>query len=79
MTPACTRGPVSPFTCTKASSGFYRLLLPLLASVPDCAGKCRIVRGLFVGDAAADPDLRPIFVGTRAAQEAVVLDAAPGG
>ena len=25
--------------------------------MPDCAGECRIVRGLSVGDAAPDPDL----------------------
>jgi hypothetical protein len=41
-----------------------------------CAVKCRIVRGLFVGDVSADPDLWG-FCGDAAVQEAVVLDRCP--
>ena len=48
---------VSPFTCTKASSGPLLAFSSTLASVPDRASKCRIVRGLFVGDVSADPNL----------------------
>jgi hypothetical protein len=47
----------------------------ILASVTTCTGKCRLVRGIFVGDPAGDPDLWE-FCGDAAAREAVDLEGA---
>jgi hypothetical protein len=46
----------------------------ILASVTNCTGKCRLVRGIFVGDVTADPDLWG-FCGDAVAREAVAWKA----
>jgi hypothetical protein len=50
-------GTEQPFHLRKGEQWLALPSATTLASVPDCAGKCRIVRGFSVGDAALAPDL----------------------
>src|SRR5258708_25000937 len=72
ITLACTPGPDSPFHLHKGEQWLALPSAATLASVPDCARKCRIVRGFSVGGRRPGPVLVGILWG-HGSQEAMAL------